>query len=215
MYNLKGVMILIRLFLTRHGQTQWNVERRFQGSKDSPLTEIGTRQAILLGERLANERIDTIYSSHLQRAYKTADFIRSNRAIEIIEDKNLSEMNFGDWEGLKHDELIEKFPSEYDAFWNAPHLYKSSSGENFEDFRKRVLLSLNDIINNHDGETVLIVTHTVVLKQIMSYFEDKHLEKLWDPPYMHPTSLTIVEIDKNEVRIKLHADTEHLGIDHE
>lgn len=203
---------MIRLFLTRHGQTEWNIERRFQGSKDSPLTEIGIQQARSLGERLLNEKIDTIYSSHLLRAYKTADIIRNNRKIEIIEDRNLSEMKFGDWEGLRHDELAGKFSAEYDAFWNAPHLYSPTSGENFKDFKTRVLESLNTIIKNHNGENVLIVTHTVVLKQIMSYFEDRPLEKLWDPPYMHPTSLSIVEIDNNETRIKLHADTEHLEV---
>ncbi|MTI66156.1 MAG: histidine phosphatase family protein [Firmicutes bacterium] len=199
---------MIKLFLTRHGQTQWNEEGRLQGSKDSNLTSLGIKQAELLKERLADERIDIIYSSPLIRAYKTAEVISSNRDLDIITDKNFKEINFGDWEGLKHDEITSP---QYEIFWNKPHLYKPSTGESFKDFKKRILSSLNNIIKNHDNKNVLIVAHAVVVKQILNYFENRPLEKFWDPPFMHSTNLSLIEIeDENVAEIKLYADTSHL-----
>lgn len=200
---------MIRLFLTRHGQTEWNVAKRFQGSLDSSLTELGVRQAELLSSRLADEKFDVIYSSHLNRAYRTAEIISGNREIEIIKDENLAEMRLGDWEGLMHDDVIKKYSEEYELFWNKPHLFKASSGEGYSDLKKRVIGCLKRIIEENDGKNVLIVTHTVVIKQIMAYFEERPLEKLWDPPYINPTSLSVIEIDKNVPEIKMHADISH------
>lgn len=200
---------MIRLFLTRHGQTKWNVEKRFQGSMDSSLTELGIKQAELLSHRLAHEKFDIIYSSHLQRAYKTAEIIKNNRDVKIIKDENLAEMKLGEWEGLKHDDILEKYSKEYELFWNKPHLFEASSGEGYDDLKKRAIASIEKIIKENDGKNVLIVTHTVVIKQIMAYFEERPLEKLWDPPYIHPTSLSLIEIDKNAVEIKMHADISH------
>lgn len=200
---------MVRLFLTRHGQTEWNVAKRFQGSLDSSLTELGVRQAELLSYRLADEKFDAIYSSHLNRAYRTAQIVSGNREIEIIKDEDLAEMRLGDWEGLKHDEIIEKYSKEYELFWNKPHLYKASSGEGYSDLKKRVIGCLERIIKENDGKNVLIVTHTVVIKQIMAYFEGRPLEKLWDIPYIHPTSLSVIEIDNDIVDVKLHADVSH------
>lgn len=201
---------MIRLFITRHGQTEWNLEKRFQGSKDSLLTELGEKQAGMLRDRLASQNFDLIYSSHLQRAYRTAEIIKDNREIKIIKDKALSEMKLGDWEGLKYDHVIEKYSKEYDLFWNKPHLFEATSGEGYSDLKKRVIGSLKRIIRENDDKNILIVTHTIVIKQIMAYFEKRPLEKLWDLPYIHPTSLSLIEIDDEKTNVKLHGDISHL-----
>lgn len=199
---------MIKLFLTRHGQTKWNKEGRLQGSKDSNLTTLGIRQAELLKERLSNEKIDLVYSSPLIRAYKTAEIVVGNRNLEINKDKNFKEINFGDWEGLKHDEIDSP---QYEIFWNKPHLYKPSTGENFSNFKERILSSLRNIIKDNDNKNVLIVAHAVVIKQILNHFENRPLEKFWNPPFMHSTSLSLIEIEnENIAKIKLYADTSHL-----
>jgi len=200
---------MIRLFLTRHGETEWNKEGRLQGSKESMLTELGVKQAELLSERLNDENIDVIYSSPLQRAYKTAEAVADRKELDIIIDKNLSEMNFGEWEGLKHDE-IKEISDQYDLFWNKPHLYETTTGEGFSEFKERVIGSIRDIINKNDNKNVLVVAHAVVIKQILNYFEDRPLEKFWGPPFMHSTSLSIIEIDEERSEIKLQADISHL-----
>jgi len=194
--------------MERNGQMEWNKEGRLQGGKNSELTELGIRQAELLGEKLNDEKIDVIYTSNLQRAYRTAEIIENNKGIKIIIDENLGEIRWGDWEGLKHEE-IRAISDQYDVFWNKPHLYEPTTGESFDNFKKRVLGSITNIIKQNDNKNVSVVVHGVVAKQILNFFENKPLEKFWDPPFMHSTSLSIIEIDEDIAEIKLYADTSH------
>jgi len=105
------------LYLTRHGQTEWNVENRFQGWSDSPLTEKGIRQAKDLAKRLRGISFDAIYSSPAGRALQTAEILRDGREIEIREHPDLREMGLGDWEGMRSEEIEARFPADFARFW--------------------------------------------------------------------------------------------------
>jgi len=198
------------LYLTRHGQTEWNVARKIQGHNDSPLTEHGLLQADWLCEVLRDINFNAIYSSTSLRAVKTAEIIRGNREVNIIAKDDLREIGMGDWEGLERDTLEEKYREEYSVYCNAPHLYKpASNGESYFDVQQRVLPLIRNIVASHHGTNVMIVTHTVTLKLIMGYFENRPLERLWDPPFIHPTCLCKVAIEDNTALIELHGDTSH------
>ena len=198
------------IYLTRHGQTEWNVEGRMQGSLDSPLTAVGEEHARLLGERLADIKIDYFYSSPSERAYHTAQLIRGDRDLEILTDDRLKEINMGDWEGKLANEIEKEDLELFHSFWYNPQLYISKTGESFHEVKARVTPFLEEIITKHPKDHIMIVTHTVVLKTLMAYFDERPIEKLWEPPFMHPTSLSkvIVENDK-DYQIILHADTSH------
>ncbi len=202
-------IMMTRLYITRHGQTQWNLERRFQGHKDSPLTDLGVKQAQWLSESLKDVKFDAIYSSPIYRAYHTADIIRGIRNLEIRKQELLKEMSFGEWEGLCIDGLNEKYRDETEKFWNAPHLYQTVSGETFEDVQKRVIPALHEIINNHKDQTVLMVAHGIVLKLIFAYIDNISLENLWESPVAHPTSLSIIDVAENEFVIIKKYDVSH------
>src|SRR5690242_3725629 len=116
------------LYITRHGQTQWNVAGRAQGRHDSPLTELGIQQATWLSEALRPIDFAAIYSSSTLRARRTAEILRDKRPIEVIAHDHLRELHMGNWEGQKHSELQERFPEEYFAFWHTPHLFRAVSG---------------------------------------------------------------------------------------
>ncbi len=96
------------IFFTRHGETEWNTQRRMQGWLDSPLTEKGKLQAVYLGERMKAISLATIYSSDAPRATTTADLIRGGRNIPIVPLKELREMCLGEWEGCFVSELFER-----------------------------------------------------------------------------------------------------------
>lgn len=198
---------MVRLFLTRHGQTEWNKKGLLQGSKDSVLTELGIKQAKRLKERLKDEKIDIIYSSPLKRAFQTAEIISNNVKIRI--DCQLKEMHFGEWEGLTHEE-IRKMSSQYDLFWTKPHLYLASSGDSFDVFKERVIGSLRNIIHHNKNKNVLIVAHAVVIKQILNYFEKRPLEEFWEPPFVQSTCLSIIDINEDDISIRLNSDISHL-----
>lgn len=202
---------MIRLFITRHGETRWNSEGRMQGWNNSNLTEKGIYQAELLGKRLAQYDIDEIYTSPLQRAIDTTNIISNGRKISIIQDSRLKEIHMGKWEGKLICEIKRDNPKEFHDFCNNPKLCNPCMGESFSDIYNRISSFLEEIIKNSDGKNVLIVTHGVTLKAIMCYFSNEPIEKAWSNEVMGQTSLTIVEIYGQETKIQIRGDVEHLS----
>lgn len=203
---------MTQLYLTRHGQTEWNLEGRMQGSKDSPLTTLGRNQAIQLGKWLQNTNIDEAYSSSSERAFHTSKLILGDRDIPLTAMDELKEMNFGIWEGQTFDFIKNTYKEQYNYFWNTPHLLKDFPGETFEDLRLRVVSTINKIVKENDDKNILIVTHAIALKTLMSYFEKLPLYKLFDDRMIHPTSLSVVQFRDNKYEIIKYADTEHYNL---
>lgn len=201
--------MVTRLFVTRHGETEWNLEGRIQGQKDSKLTELGETQAKWLGAKLCQERIDAIVSSSSGRAFRTAELIRGNMPLEIIKSDALREMYLGPWEGMRHTEISERFPVEQENLWHHPHLYQPSEGESYFQLMKRVVDEIKNIIFENKGKNILIVTHAIVLKAILAHFEGKKLEDFWSGAYMHSTCLNIIEVHQDKHVIKLQGDISH------
>jgi broad specificity phosphatase PhoE len=205
-------MAATHLYITRHGQTEWNLEQRIQGHQDSPLTGLGVTQANALGEALAGVKLDAIYSSSSQRARRTAEIIRGHgaRAVEIRIDDRLREIHMGNWEGLRRDQVEAASPKAHRVYWERPDVYEpTNGGESVRDVAARVVPLLKRMLTVHNGESILIVTHTVPLKVIMSYFEDRPLARLWDPPFIHPASLSYITVDGNGFAIGKYGDMSH------
>lgn len=201
---------MTKLYLTRHGQTEWNVERRMQGQMDSPLTLLGEKQTKWLGERLNDVAIDIIVCSSSLRAVRTAEIVRGGRNITIIPNDNLREINLGEWEGMLHTEVERIYPEEHRNFWHFPHRYQPvEGGETFLQLYTRVSDEVEKIISNYEGENVLIVTHAVALKTLLAYFENKELKDLWTGPFMKSTCLNLVEIEKESRKVILQGDITH------
>lgn len=200
---------MTKIYITRHGQTEWNVEKRFQGHRDSNLTELGVKQAKWLGESLRDVEFDVILSSPAGRTMSTANYIRGHRKIAIIPDPNFYEINLGSWEGVKASDIKEKCPEELYHFWERPDLFQSSNGENFKDLVERVGKGIEGVIEEYQGKAILIVTHAAALKAIITYIEGKELKDLWRGAFMHPTCLNILEVDKNGRRFTLQGDISH------
>lgn len=198
------------IYVTRHGETQWNVEGKMQGWHDSPLTEQGIRQAVWLRDALQHIEFEAIYSSSSPRASKTAEILRHRRTGEVICHDALREVSLGDWEGQAQREIQQKDAVAYTAFWETPHLYHpENGGESYYDVQRRVLPFLNAIVTKQEGKTLLIVTHAVVLKIILSHFEERPLAHLWQPPFIHPTALCKIVVENQHPSIELYGDTSH------
>lgn len=207
---------MLKLYITRHGETEWNVQGRMQGWKNSNLTPKGVKNAEALGKRLESVPFKVIYSSSSQRAIHTSELIRGNRKIEIITDENLREINLGCWEGKAKEEFSQEDKEGLEAFWNRPHQYKAQSGEDFHQVRIRIEAVLKKILNENVDCNVLIVTHAVIVKTIMAIFKGIPIEKLWEQPFIHGTSLSIVEVDSMteeglfEARVLTEGDMSHV-----
>jgi len=164
-----------QIFLTRHGETQWNVERRMQGHSDSPLTTMGIAQANALANYLKGYPFSALYSSDLSRAYQTAQAIAATTSLEILTDLRLRERNLGIFQGLTTQELIEKFPQALQNYQNNSD-FVVPSGESTRQFFNRCVVCMNEIARQHLGGKVLIVAHGGVLNQFFRYVLNIPLE---------------------------------------
>jgi alpha-ribazole phosphatase/probable phosphoglycerate mutase len=140
-----------RILLVRHGETDWNSERRWQGHTDTTLNERGREQARALAAELAGEHVDAVYSSDLVRAHETARIVADPRGLDVTALPDLREKNFGTWEGLTDDEILIRFPEAQRGPWG--------DGETTEEVAGRVVAALLRIAQSHPGGQVLVVSH--------------------------------------------------------
>ena len=162
------------IYLTRHGQTEWNLERRLQGRGNSPLTSFGIERARELGERLKEIELDAIYVSPIERALHTAHILKGDKKIEITSHEGLMEMSFGEYEGQKLNDIKKRDPK-----WCIEEIMKGNltmrapKGETLREVRNRVKDTMTSILKENKGKTILVVAHGITLKALMYYFQDK------------------------------------------
>lgn len=203
----------MEIYFVRHGQTIWNVEKRFQGLSDSPLTELGITQAKLLGEKLKDIKFNKFYSTSLKRAYDTANYIKGNRKqkVEIFDD--FVEISMGDMEGIKQEDFKKLYPEQVKNFFFNQLEYNPSSfgGESFLEVRERVIRGLNKFIElNKNYERVLVVSHGATLKTLLHYISGKDISTLSDEAIPKNTSYTIVKYENGKFEIIDFSNISHL-----
>ena len=203
----------MEIYFVRHGQTIWNVEKRFQGLSDSPLTELGITQAKLLGEKLKDIKFDKFYSTSLKRANDTANYIKGNRKqkVEIFDD--FVEISMGDMEGIKQEDFKKLYPEQVKNFFFNQLEYDPSSfgGESFLEVRERVIRGLNKFIElNKNYERVLVVSHGATLKTLLHYISGKDISTLSDEAIPKNTSYTIVKYENGKFEIIDFSNVSHL-----
>ncbi len=200
---------MVRLYITRHGETIWNTQKRMQGHKDSELTEKGKWQAAQLAKALEDVELDAVYSSSSGRTLQTSKIIVGQRNIPVIPMDSLREINLGKWEGMIFSDAEKEYPSEFKNFWEFPHLYRPIEGEEFPDVADRLERTIRLIAQQHGGKNVMVVTHAVSLKLVTMIVEKKELKDLWSGAFMHPASLSIIECGPDGWRAVKWGDTSH------
>ena len=185
----------MKLIFIRHGQTDWNVQGKIQGSYDSELNATGIEQAMSLSEKLfnLNYKFSKIYSSPQKRALKTAEILSKSSNVDYISVKDLQEMNMGKWEGLSWREVEENYPNEYKE-WHLNRRYtKTPEGESYQDMLDRVLKAIHKIINENN-ENVVIVSHSAVIMCLQCYVTNTPFN---DMLKFKTKNANITEIDSN------------------
>ena len=157
---------MTRIILARHGETEWNVEEIFRGRIDIELNETGIKQAELLAEYLSHVKIDAIYSSPLQRALKTAEAIAHYHDLNVEIAPGLIDFDYGEWQGLAHQEVRNKYKELYAEWINSPDQVRIPTGESLSDVRERAMGVVSDIIAKYEG-IVVLVSHRVVNKVLI------------------------------------------------
>ena len=155
----------MKILLTRHGQTDWNLARKVQGVTDIELNETGIKQAEEVRKKLLNEKIDIIITSPLKRARKTAEIIGNGRNIPIIIDNGINERRFGKLEGHKPEGI------DFEQIWNYKLNKQYEDTESIGELFERVTAFLNKIKKEYKNKTVLLVTHGGITVPIRATLE--------------------------------------------
>ena len=195
--------------LVRHGQSTWNREHRIQGQLDPPLSTEGRRQAELVGRRLAGRRIEGFYASDLKRAWETAQAIGAAIGHAPEASPGLREIYLGEWEGLRTDELAQRFPDAW-ARWNEePDWDLVPGGEGAEPFESRVAAALDVIFERHTHGDVLVVTHGGVIQVALHRVVGRPNHGLF-PFKIQNASISVVEKRDGRMIIDGSNDIAHL-----
>ncbi len=158
-----------KIYIVRHGETNWNLEGRTQGWKDSSLTEQGLQQAKQLAQRLKKEEIQVVFSSNLERATSTAHIIADAIKAPCFYLEDLKEVGFGHWEGLTKKEIGTKYPHQLEAWHNTPHIAEIPEGEGLKIAQNRICSLYNEILDREE-ENILLVSHGTLIKLFIMSF---------------------------------------------
>lgn len=183
------------LIIVRHGEAEFNIERRIHGKLDSPLTQQGVRQAEKAAAALAGIPIDAIYSSPQQRVAATADILKNGRSCLVTYDRRLTEMDCGEWDGMTEERIRAEYPDDIRVWETHPHLHTMPGGESLADVRARLTAFLDEVIQQNCGRTVLVVSSQIPVMMMTMIFAQERDEALWQTPPQGNTAINVVEID--------------------
>lgn len=167
----------MKIYFTRHGQTEWNKIQKNQGWLNSELTPEGIQMGEKLREELKEIKFDKIFTSDIKRAYHTAELIKPDQ--ELVKTPLLREIDLGDWSGKYFKDLPETDPQRFDNYFNHPEKYFPEQGESFIDLMDRIEKFFKEYVENKNYKTILIVSHGVTMTAIMNYMEKNTIENFW------------------------------------
>ena len=214
----------MRFILIRHGQTDWNLEKRVQGRTDMPLNAQGIRQAELVAKAVLRYPVERIYASSLERAWETAEIVRQaflrgipgtepRKIPEVIRLPELIEVAFGAWEGKTLDEISRLYPEDYERWVKNPAWEVPTGGEDREALKKRCASAI-DIITRGMGpgkdRCVAVVAHGAILVHVIAYLLRHETERR--EIIVENASITTVDYDPETemgTLIRMN-DTDHL-----
>ena len=197
------------IFFIRHGQTLWNKELKYQGHSDIALSAEGLQQAERVARRLRREPFTAIYSSDLSRALVTAEKVAEHHSLPVVTMPEFREVGFGEWEGLKYDQIYAGWSAEIDKFFRYPSQVNIPGGETFHAVKERIDRGLRQLRERHDGECIAVVTHGGAIRTILCSALDIPLDALWSFRQDN-TAVNIVEYEERHNIIRLVNDVNHI-----
>jgi 2,3-bisphosphoglycerate-dependent phosphoglycerate mutase len=201
---------MTELILIRHGETDWNVQGRFQGQIDVPLNALGQRQAVRTAERLAQERVDVFYCSDLLRTRQTAEPAALKLKLATSPDVGLREQHFGILEGLSFDEVQAQYPHHLTEWLRHDPDYAPPEGESVRAFHARAVGAVQALARLHAGQTLAVVTHGGVLDMLYRTVHGLPLNGPRDCPIPN-AGLNRLRVDGDRIEIVNWADDAHLA----
>ncbi len=202
--------MITRVYLIRHGETELSAEDRFSGGTDVDLSAHGRWQASCLAARLADDDIAAFYCSPMRRTIETASILAEPYRMTPIQRDGLREIHHGHWETLHREEVERRFPEEYAAWQQDPFTFAPEGGESGVMVMARALPVVREIVLNHAGQTVAVVSHKATIRLILSSLLGFDARGYRDRLDQSPASLNIIDFrDAVRARLMLFNDVSH------
>ena len=199
-----------RILLVRHGSTELSAEDRFAGATDVQLAEEGERQASCLSQRLAAVKVAAVYASPMQRTLRTAAILAAPHKLAVIPDEGLREINHGRWEQHTRAEVEASFGDEYSSWEDDPFTFAPQGGETGLGVLARALPALRKMVQEHQGQTVLVVSHKATNRLLMGSILGFDLRGYRDRLDQKPCCLNVLDFrDATRARLILFNDVSH------
>ncbi len=195
-----------RVLLIRHGQTDWNMQRRWQGFEPTPLNETGFIQARALAEYLRERSVSDIYSSDLPRALQTATVLATAFNLKPLVDVRWRELNVGVFQGLNSEECEQRYPREITTWRTNDVDFSIPNGESRRALGERALAAFQEVIALSRGPEVAIVSHGGTIQRLLVTLLEDHADF-----FVPNTSITTLEREGMHWRLTGAAETPHLG----
>lgn len=203
---------MIKFLIVRHGNSMSNLSKTFTGHKNSPLSELGFKQAELTCDYIyQNYKVDAIYSSDLLRTVDTVNPLSQKTGIEIITDKNLREMYGGKWEGMLFSEIPEKYPEDFKVWKETVGLARCTGGESYEEVQIRAIDCMNKIASKNEGKTVVVSTHGAIIRAFECAARGIPLIRMDEVPYVFNASVSEINYLNGRFEIVKTNISEHLA----
>jgi len=200
---------MTRVYLIRHGTTEWNREEIFRGRVDCALNESGRAEARAVAAYFEGVELDGIYTSPLARAAETAAAIAAGRGIEVGSDPAFIDLDFGEWQGRPLKEVREKYPELYRAWRERPQEVTIPGGENLDSVRARAWEGLLRVARENPDRTVVIVSHRVITKVLICAALGLDNSHFWQIK-QDTTAINCLEYARGYFIVSLLNDTCHL-----
>ena len=171
---------LTRIFLVRHGQTDWNQDKVFRGLADRPLSDAGRAEALAVGEALKDEPVDAIYASPLSRARQTVEPLARWKHKKIRPLPGVIDIDYGDWSGQADAAVAKAYPKLYKAWNRRPESVRFPHGESLALVAVRAMRALKAVAQAHPGRTVVVASHRVPCKVLALKLLGLPLSRFWD-----------------------------------
>ena len=186
------------LYIVRHGQSVANLEERFAGRSDFPLTDLGRRQAACAAAYLKEHvKLDAVYASDLSRAWETGMIIARAQGLTPIADEGLREIWAGLWESKKFSELEAEFPESYTLWKENIGRAACDGGESIEQVRHRVWAAVTAIVKKHPGGHICIASHGAAIRSLEAEIRGLAPDEMKNYPWVGNASITTVVFDDN------------------
>lgn len=203
---------MTKYLIIRHGQSTANLEERYAGWYDAPLTELGRKQAAITTDYiLKNYHVDAVYSSDLIRAVETVKEIAARANVPLVKEKALREIDGGEWEEKQVEEIAREYPEQAYLWKTDIGKARPTGGESFAELQVRIDSALRKIAAENDGKTVVVASHGGAIRTMQCLFENVPIEDMRKVPWTPNASVSEVNYENGKYTPVRLGYTGHLG----